>query len=258
MAQDTDALREKIDGMHRKIEEISHYDLLDIDPELDHSEIERQAAIAFRNLAKEWHVDRYDTDALGGDEYRQKLQEIFSAINTARQVLTDQEKRTEYDMELSGENTDIGAILTAENAFRKGQNMLATDAYEGAYKQFEIAHENNPDDLEYKAHFLYAKYMMAPKDEKGVARNRSEVQEIYDELDSILEQKPDQDWLLVFLGEVALGLKRFREAQNLFNEALQFNPRNVNAKRQKRLLEMRKKREQNKGFFAKLMDKFKS
>lgn len=258
MTQDTEVLREKIDDMYEKLEEVSYYDLLDIDPELDDEEISKQATAAFRQLAKEWHVDRYDTDALGGDQYRTKLQEIFSTINTAHQVLTDEEKRTEYDMELSGENTDIGAILTAENAFRKGQNMLATDAYEGAHQQFEIAYENNPEDIEYEAHYLYTQYLMVPKDEEGVPRDRSEVKEIYRQLDDILEQIPDRDWLLTFLGEVALGLKRYGEAQQLFNEALHYNPKNVNAKRQKRIIEMRRKRQQNKGFFAKLMDKFRS
>ena len=258
MTQDIEALRDKIDDMHGKLEDVSYYDLLEIDPELDDTVISKEATSAFRNLAKEWHVDRFDTDALGGDQYRAKLQEIFSTINTAHQVLTDEEKRTEYDMEISGENTDIGAILTAENAFRKGQNMLSTDAYEGAYQQFEIAYENNPDDIEYEAHFLYAKYMMIPKDEEGSPRRRSEAKEIYDQLDGILEQIPDRDWLLAFLGEVALGLKRYRDAQQLLNEALQYNPKNINAKRQKRIIEMRRKRQQNKGFFAKLMDKFRS
>lgn len=256
MDQDTDAVRDKIDGMYNRLDDLSFYELLDVDPELDDAQIEDEATDKFRQLAKEWHVDRYDTDALGGQEYREKLQEIFSTINTAHQVLTSEEKRTEYDMERSGENTDIGAILNAENAFRKGQNMLETGSYDGANEQFRIACENNPDDIEYQAHYLYTEFLLLNKNEEGVPEDRSRAKEIYREMDDILEEIPERAWLMAYLGVVTMGLKRYREAQSLFNEALQYDPNNTTAQRQKRLLKMRREREENKGFFAKLLDKF--
>lgn len=258
MDQETEDVRAKIDQMLRKLEETTYYDLLDVDSKLDEDSLVKEATNNFRQLAKEWHVDRYDTDALGGGDYREKLQEIFSTINTAHQVLTNAEKRVEYDMELSGENTDIGAILNAESAFRKGQSMLDTGSYKGAHQQFEIACEENPDDIEYRAHYLYTEYLLVPKDEAGDPKDRKRVKEIYDELDAIVEEIPDRAWVLTFLGVVAMGLKSYREANALFTEALQYDPKNVTAKRQKRILKMRSKRSQNKGFFAKLMDKFKS
>lgn len=256
MAEDIQEVRDKIDGMHNRLDEASYYELLDVDPEWDDNEISKKATDSFRQLAKQWHVDRYDIDALGGQEYRQKLQEIFSTINTAHQVLTDDEKRTEYDMERSGENTDVGAILTAENAFKKGRNMLSRGSYDGAHRQFEIAVENNPDDIEYQGHLLYTRFLRLPKDEEGIPKNRSDAKQIYDELDGCVDEKPENDSLLAYLGVVAMGLKRYREAKALFQESLQYNRSNTTAQRQKRLLEMRRKREQNKGFFAKLLDKF--
>ncbi len=256
MDQETEDVRKKIDAMLQRLEDTTYYELLDVDAELDGDELTREATNKFRQLAKEWHVDRYDIDTLGGQDYREKLQEIFSTINTAHQVLTDSEKRVEYDMELSGENTDIGAILTAENAFRKGQSMLDTGAYKGAHKQFGIACEENPEDIEYRAHHLYTEYLLVPKDEHGDPKDRKRVKEIYDELDAIVEEIPDRAWLLTFLGVVAMGLKSYREANALFNEALQYDPKNVSAKRQKRMLKMKSKRAKNKGFFAQLLEKF--
>ena len=260
MAEDTniDEIRSKITRMHDQLGETTYYELLEVDQELDGEDIAREASSSFRNLAREWHVDRYDIGALGGEEYREKLQEIFSAVNTAYQVLSNEEKRTEYNMKLSGENTDIGALLNAESAFRKGQNMLDTGAYEGAHQQFKVACDENPEDPEYRAHFLYTEYLLAPKNEKGEPSEKTRSKEIYEELDDILSEMPDRDWLLAYLGVVAVGLKRYREAGALFNEALQYNPNNVTAKRQKRILKMRAERESNKGFFAKLMEKFKS
>lgn len=255
MAQDTEEIRDKIDRMYAKIEEISYYELLGIDSELEDLQVNEVATGKFRQLAKEWHVDRYDVEALGGEEYREKLQEIFSTINTAHQVLTDEDKKAEYDMELSGENTDIGSILNAENSFRKGQNMLSTGSYKGAHQQFQSACENNPDDIEYRAHFLYTDYLMLPKDEEGNPTDRARAKEIYDGLDEILDEIPDRGWLLAFLGVVAMGLKKYRDAQSLFSEALQMDPKNVIAKRQQRLLKMRRERGSKKGFFGQLMEK---
>lgn len=255
MGDDIQQTRDKINRMYERLEEATYYELLDVDQELPEAEVSRQATEAFREMAKEWHVDRYDIEQLGGEEYRTKLQEIFSTVNTAHQVLTSEEKRTEYDMELSGENTDIGAILDAENAFRKGQNMLDSGSYKGAHEQFEQACEMNPDDIEYRAHYLYTEYMLLPKDDEGVPKSRSRAEDIYREMDDILEQKPELDWLLAYLGVVTMGLKRYREAMSLFEEALRYNPKNTTAQRQKRVLKMRAKREENKGFFEKLLDK---
>ncbi len=254
MAEDVTATREKIDAMARRVDEQNYYELLDIDPETDGSQMAAEAASSFRELARQWHVDRFDTDSLG-QEYRQKLQHIFSTINTAHQVLADDNKRAEYDMELSGENTDIGAILTAENAFRKGQNMLETGSYKGAHEQFRIATENNPDDIEYRGHHLYTQYLMLPKDEKGIPRDKGRVEELYKEMDEVVDEIPDRPWALAFLGVIAMGLERHREAESLFNETLQYEPGNVVAKRQRRLLKMRRERDSQKGFFSKFLEK---
>ncbi len=254
MAQDVEATRQKIDQMITTLEEKTYYQLLDVDPELNGDQIVQASATSFREMARQWHVDRFDTDALGED-YREKLQHIFSTVNTAHQVLSDTDKRTEYDMELSGENTDIGAILTAENAFRKGQNMLETGSYKGAHEQFRIATENNPDDIEYQGHFIYAQFLMLPKDENGNPRDSSKAEELYKAMDDVVDEIPDRPWALAFLGVIAMGVNRYREAQSLFNETLQYDSSNVVAKRQQRLLKMRRERDEKKGFFAGLLEK---
>ena len=78
MTQEIEETRQEIDEMYRRIEEATYYELLDIDPELDDAQVADQVTDKFRQLAKKWHVDRYDTEALGGPEYHEKLQEIFA------------------------------------------------------------------------------------------------------------------------------------------------------------------------------------
>lgn len=252
MSDETEEVREKIKKMHARLDELTYYKVLDLHPELDQAAIDERARPQFQKLVMEWHVDRYSSHDLE-EEVKEKLQEIFSFINTAHQVVTDVDRRAEYDMELSGDDTDIEAVLTAESAFRRGQNMLDQGSYKGAHEQFRIACEHNPEELEYKAHHLYTVFLMIPKDNSGICEDMARGREIYQELDNILAEMPEQDWLLTFLGVVAKGINKLREAQTLFYEALTINPKNVTAQRQQRLIKMRKG--QKKGFFAQLKEK---
>ncbi|RAL23647.1 hypothetical protein DL240_05665 [Lujinxingia litoralis] len=254
MSQDIEAVRQEIRQMYQRISQASYYELLGVQDGLDQTVIKQQATREFRQLAKKWHVDRFSAHDLGDD--KKLVQEIFSTLNTAQQVLSDPDKRAQYDLERSGANTDIGSILNAESAFRKGQTMLETGAHAGAHEQFKMASENNPDDLEYRAHFLYTEYLQIPKNQDGTPLKRTRAQAIFKELDTISVELTDRDWLLTFMGVVSEGLGRVREAEGLFHQAMQHNPRNVNAKRHLRLIEMRKGKK--KGFFAQFLEKFKS
>lgn len=70
-----------------------YYKTLEIDRNASESEIKK----AFRNLSLKYHPDRADGDT-------QKFQEI----NEAYSILSDNEKRKQYDMELNGVNINPG------------------------------------------------------------------------------------------------------------------------------------------------------
>lgn len=252
MSQDTKDVRAEIRAMHEKIQTVSYYELLEIKSDIDDVAIKGLLQKQFRGLAKKWHVDRFSQFDLGPD--KDLLQEIFSTINTAQTVLGDPERRATYDMEVSGANMDISLIINAESAYRKGLSMLSTGANRGAHEQFRVASESNPEDKEYRAHFLYTSYLELPKNDESHVLDRVAAQKIYDELNEISQVLVDKDWLLAFLGVVALGLKREREAENLFYAATSANSKNLIAQRQMRILKMR--RENKKGFFEKLKAKF--
>lgn len=255
MADHIEEVRHKIDEMHARIEEDNYYELLELDP--DQKPDKKEVMKKFRLKAKDWHADRYSGFELSAD-YKQKLQEIFAALNTAQQTLSDGEKRADYDFKLQAGDQNIENIINAEGAFRRGKNMLQTGSYKGAHEQFKRAHELHPEEDEYRAHLLYTEYLQIPKNDEGQALKRTRAQEIFDELDAVSEQKPNDDDLLTFLGVVAMGLKNHRKAKVLFNEALRHNRQNVTAQRQLRLIKMREERESKKGFFDKLLDKFRS
>ncbi|MGM0557351.1 MAG: DnaJ domain-containing protein [Myxococcota bacterium] len=250
MTETPEEVRKRIDKMYQRIQEESYYELLDVERDVGEKEVVKK----FRMLAKDWHADRYSGIDLS-DEDRQRIQEIFSAINAASQTLQDPDKRAEYDFELEAGNQDIEAVINAENAFRRGKNMMQTGNSTGAHQLFKRAHELAPDEDEYRAYYLYTEYLQIPKNEQGRALKKSRTQEIYDELDELSENYNESDWILEFLGVVAMGLGKLRKAKLFFHEALTLNPRNVTAKRQLRLIKMREEKENSKGFFQNLMDK---
>lgn len=250
MAEELDKILANIDSMYERIQTETYYDLFDIDIEADQARINA----AYRQLAKVWHVDRFSNYELG--EARTKVQEISSFINNAHRTLTDEDARFEYDMEV-GEGPDVAALLNAENAFLRGKNLLSSGRFKGAHELFRQAVEWNEEEPQYKAHLLYTEYMQLPKDEHGVCVGKGRPEEIFKELDEINTEVPEKDWMLQFMGTVALGLNRQRQAMGLFQEALLINSKNHEVRRQVRLLEMRADKEPE-SFFQKLLSKFKS
>src|SRR5690554_6494565 len=254
MAENLDADRKRIEAMHARIQEDTYYELLGLNPDtLDDATVLKQ----FRIKAREWHADRWGAVDLDENSKR-KIQEIFAALNTAQQTLSDPDKRAEYDFSQQTNNQNIVNIIDAEGAFRRGKTMLQTGSYNGAHEQFRRAVELHPDEDEYAAHFLYTEYLQIPKNEAGVPQKRQRAVEIQEKLDALSIKSPENDSLLTFLGVVCLGLGQQTKAKNLFASALQNDPRNVEAQRQQRLIAMREERDSKKGFFDKLMDKFRS
>src|SRR5690554_4176716 len=254
MAANIDEARQKIDAMYARIQNEDYYKLLGLNPDTtDQASVVQQ----FRIKAREWHADRWGAVDLDADSKR-KIQEIFAALNAAHQTLSDPEKRSDYDFNQQAGDQNIVNIIDAEGAFRRGKTMLQTGSYNGAHEQFRRAVKLHPDEDEYTAHFLYTEYLQIPKNEAGVPQKRQRAVEIQEKLDALSIKSPENDSLLTFLGVVCLGLGQQTKAKNLFASALQNDPRNVEAQRQQRLIAMREERDSKKGFFDKLMDKFRS
>lgn len=246
---DAQETREEIRRMHSVLPEANFYDLLGVERDAPGEQI----TASFRQLAKKWHVDRFSQVGLSEDE-RSMVQDIFSAINEAHRTLTDPQKREDYDYEHQ-EGPNVADILTAENMFLRGKNMLKTGGIKGAHEMFKAACEGNPDEREYRAYFLYTEFSMLPKSESGVVKDKKRPQEIAKELDEIQQKLKDKDWLLTFQGVVQLGLGNEKTAIGLFREASFMNPNNHEAKRYLRLLDKRKDKPAKEGFFSKLFGK---
>ena len=252
MAQDPSAIRRDIVAMYERIQNEDFYQLLEVDRDADAALV----ANRFRQLAKLWHIDRFSGVELG--EEKPKIQEIFATLNRAHRTLSDPDARADYDLQIEmEEGPNLDALLQAENNFLQAKNMLQAGSYKGAHELMRQANELNPDEIEYRAYFLYTEFLLMEKDEQGHAKNRGRAKAIYEELDTISETLSGKDWMLTFLGSVALGLGRDHDAEGLFAEALQVNSRNHSAQRQLRLLRMRRQSNSKSGIFERILSRFK-
>lgn len=254
MGRDINAVKAEIEQMASLIETGTHYEILGLDRENFDS---KQVGAAFRALAKKWHVDRFSGLDLGAD--KQKVQKIFAAINSAQRVLANPTSRASYDEELdAGDATDVANLLSADTLFLRGKSTLERGGYKGAFDMFKKANELNPDDPAIHHYLLYTEYLLIPKDKEGMPLKKTRAAEILGIFEEAfrLEENEENDMLMVFLGVSYLGAGKNNKAKRMFRDALRVNPKNRDAQRQKRLIDMRIEREENKGFLGKLMGMF--
>lgn len=256
MTESIHDVRRAILEMFERIELESFYELLEVEQDASKKDI----SSAYRKLARQWHVDRYNKFDLGDD--KQKLQSIFAALNNAQRTLTDEAKRAEYDGSLGSESLnadDVVNIFNADKLFLRGKTFLKQGSSKGAHEQFSDAHKLNPDDQDIYIYLLYSEYLQIPKTSEGLLRSKTRAQEIHDELDVIIQSREDLDWLMVFLGVVKQGLGQENNAYNLFRDALILNPKNADAKRQVRMIKLRHERKQvDQGLWGKIKGMFRS
>jgi curved DNA-binding protein CbpA len=257
MARDIGEVKAEIDEMFERLDNSTNYELLGVDKDATSDTITAQ----FRALAKKWHVDRFSMYDLGED--KAKLQKIFSSINNAHRTLTNEESRRAYDDELNNvgdeeSGVDVVALLNAESMFVRAKNMVNQGSYKGAFDILSEANKLDPENIEIEAYTLYTEYMLMPKDDGGkpLKTKLERAQNILKRFDEMLEKKNDADWVLTFAGTVNLGLGKERTAKSMFMEALMSNPQNTEAKRQLRLIDLRKGKGNDEGLLSKIKGLF--
>jgi curved DNA-binding protein CbpA len=87
---DAEKKRRILDLYHR-LEDISYYELLGLHELAD----KKQVKSAYYAVAPEFHPDRYFRKNLGS--YKAKIEALFARVTLAHDVLTDRERRAEYD-----------------------------------------------------------------------------------------------------------------------------------------------------------------
>ena len=117
-----------------------YYSILGVNENATEEEIQK----SFRKLSLKWHPDRWVS---GTDEEKKNAEEKFKDISEAKDVLTNPQKREQYDMERQG-GPQMGGFnpfdmfrQSRQNIVVKGEdvhvvvNLTFKEAYEGVTKE---------------------------------------------------------------------------------------------------------------------------
>ncbi len=91
--------RRKILYLHQKMNELTHYQLLEVERRADQRTIKR----AYFEISRQYHPDTYFRKELGS--YKTRVEDIFKRVTRAYEVLSDPEQRKAYDATLPYEPT---------------------------------------------------------------------------------------------------------------------------------------------------------
>ena len=199
---------------------------------------------AYFALARKLHPDRLAS--LGIVDGAREAQRLFAQINLAFSVLNDPVRRADYVSILSrgGESAvraeDARAdeiamrVMDAEEAFRRGEMALRRDLIDQALVEFTTAIELQPNEPEYQALFVWAKFAAAPDKQAVAALTRQQ-------LSRAAAESTKSPTARFYLGRVERILGREREALAHFQEVLQIKPNHTEASSEVRVLESRLK-----------------
>ena len=190
----------------------------------------------FVGLAKKFHPDRFQTESQAAQAL---AAQVFSDISVAHDTLSDSRRRKEYVAELrrGGAKSDrkaVARIVSAEREFRKGRENMHRRSYPDALACFERALELDPREGEFWALAGWTYFLVHQEDpaERGEAVRRLK------EAQSLAPRSPSGYY---YMGLLYKACERPVEAEVMFRETLGISGGHIEAARELRLLERRRR-----------------
>lgn len=205
-------VREKIEVMHRRYENLGYYGILEVKDHATTAEIKK----AYYKAAKKFHPDMhfYSTD----DSLKMKLSEIFAYIYEAYSTLSKPHKRKEYDAGITIKPAKLTANQDKARAkFEEGMSQFRRNNYPEAELLFGGAAYFDSTISEY--HYYYGLVLVGLKKFKEAEKAFSRA----------LKLEPYNADYLSNLGSVFLALGFPLRAKGLFEKALRTNPAHAKA-----------------------------
>lgn len=208
-----------------ELEQRTHYELLEIEQGAD----EKAIRLAFRRMARDFHVDRFARYGLDKNTLA-AVQKVFVAANKAHEVLSSADKRKEYDIGLemkaggakvaAGGGPQLDQVFKAEKLIKDATVLIGRGQPDAALERLETAGQSLPDDPVYKAARAFAEHLLAQGQggsQVVLGRTREALEEICAELDN--REEP-----FLYLGRIYRTLDEPEKAIRAFERALKINP----------------------------------
>ncbi len=224
-----DEFVQRILEFHDSLPQKDHYQILGVTEDAHPEEIRD----AYYKLVKDYHPDVNQNIP----EYiSEKAREIFTAINSAYETLSDSEKRENYSSQeqISELKIQAQSIYEAELEFKRGQTLLTQRNYPEASAKLAEALKINPGEPAYIGAYAWARYL-ASDDKNGV------VEDLIEDLRRAIDTNSSIAENYYYLGSIYKSRDEIQKAEQNYEKALQTNPNYIEAKRELRLINTRKR-----------------
>ena len=208
-------------------EKQTHYEALGVPADAPVAAI----AAAYFQLAKRWHPDRLSPEHA---DLRDVVVRIFARLGDAHQVLSDADRRREYDASLgvdaesAEEKEQVQRLLRASTNFQKAQVLLKRNNLAGAEEAARLALADAPDEAD---HYALVAWLAAMKPDADLPRQLKEV-------DRAVKAEPANLRVRWYRGQLLKRVGKERQALEDFRMIVEKDPRHVDAQREIRLYDL--------------------
>ncbi|MCP4599535.1 MAG: DnaJ domain-containing protein [Proteobacteria bacterium] len=222
----------------------NYYEMLGLPSKSSTDDVQK----AYFRMVKEYHPDKIPRALV--DDLKDTLQYIFSNLSEAHATLIDPDSRKEYEDAIEegekrtsmapskSEEAEVRDALQAENLFQKALVFLRRGQLDKAEECIDKARKLNSTEGEYLALWAHLQGTARPKDAK--------VDDLIDALRRALDTNPKSERINLYLAQLLKRIDHEAQARLHFEKVLETNSRNIEAARELRLMEMRKKKDQEK------------
>ncbi|MEO8179212.1 MAG: DnaJ domain-containing protein [Deltaproteobacteria bacterium] len=224
--------REEIESKLANVDQVTHYDLLDLPGDATPEHIGQ----AFPALARRWHPDRLSPELA---DLRDGVTRVFARMTEASRVLGNPGARKAYDETLGTpdaaqqEQEQIGIVLRSAEAFQKAEILLKKRDLEGAELLARTAHEGDPDQPEYAALYAWIRSRRADATEEDIASSLAMLRKAISKQTDNVKIHYYLACLLKAAGQAGAAMREYRHVA-------EHDPSNVDAAREIRLHDMRR------------------
>ena len=225
-----------------RLKDASHYLVLGVPRSASATDVKA----AWLAAAKRFHSDAFSGLDIGSA--RRIAEDLFTRVNEANSVLSDANRRAEYDVYLDrkakGLPTDVGAILRAEGMFQRGEILFKSGRWEDAEGQFREAISLNHTEAEFHAFLGMAMFKRSGKPEEALPH-----------VHKALEMDPRLQSGTIFLSQIYQAQGEVERAQSLLRKAIERDPDFAEAKDELRRLRSPAAEQAKGGFLSRLLKK---
>ena len=221
----------------------NYFSVLDVEPGSPPAQIHE----AYERLSSRTHPDRVS----GASQAVQDLAAaLFRSVEEAYDTLSNPKRLQEYlllQQRARREEKDKRQgemALEAATEFRRGDEALRVRDYESALQHFGKALELYPDEGDHHAHYGWALYLCHPGDPSIVG-------EALEHVRRGLKLASHREKPYLFMGRLYKAIGRADVAEKMFTRAVQIQPECVEALRELRLINMRRKK--SKGLVGRIL-----